>query len=206
MNINAISLILSFLGDIFPVLMSIAVISFSAITNKRIKNLIKENDAIKFANSLSSIEYDISEILQLCVIKSKNIEYDNKHDVLSIFPFFIPYNRDEKDSMPPTKDPQERIYRLCGHICTYGTKKAIYLFNELQSEYSNSIKNNSVMNIDRIIALLALLVTQIRYDAHKETFSYKEWINIRLPKISFEEKNCIFDLCEEISWKLKSIE
>ena len=205
MYIEYFEVISGFLGNVIPVVVSILAISLTFVTNKRIENQIKEREALKFSESFASIEYDISEILQLCVLKYKHIDYNNRADVQKVFPFFIPYYRKTDSDMPPIDDPQERIYRLCGYICSHGSKKATYLFNELQIEYSRWNNQCDIGDISRLIALLAILVTQIKCDARKVTFDYSEWINIRLPNLTEQEREKIFNECTTILVNLKNI-
>ncbi len=203
MDTDIFKAISELVGDIIPVIVSTLAIFLTFVTNKKIKNQIQEHEALKFSESFANIEYDISEILQLCVIKHKGIDFNNRAYVQRVFPFFIPYHRKTDSNMPPNDDPQERIYRLCGYICAHGSKKTTYLFNELQIEYTRCINSCCFGDISKIIALLAILVTQIKYDARKVTFDYSEWINIRLPNLTEQEKEKIFHECTTILVYLK---
>lgn len=192
------------LGDIidlielfFPIIVSVLVY----LSHIKIIDEVDKNKALKFSDSFGSIEYDITEILQLCIIKAKNINMNNMGDINGIFPFYIPNNRDVNSNMPPTDNAQERIYRLCGYICSYGSEKAIKLFCELQNEYA---KGCNINNINRIVAILALLVTQLKYDSSKVRISYEKWINIRLPIYSKSDKEEIFKECKRIKNSIKS--
>lgn len=194
-NTLSYSNIIDIIGIILPIIVSFLVFITSKITQSKIIEEVQRKEALKFSDSFGSIEYDITEILQLCVIKAKNIKTNNTSDINEIFPFYIPDNRNINSNMPPTDNAQERIYRLCGYICSFGSEKAIKLFCELQNEYAKECNKN---NINRIIAILALLVTQLKYDSSKIRISYEKWINIRLPIYSKSDKEEIFKECKRI--------
>lgn len=185
---------------IFPVIVSAFAFVFSLISQIKVKEEVRKREALKFSDAFASIEYDITEILQLCVIRAKGISANNIDDINKFFSFYIPNNRTSNGYTLPTTDAQERIYRLCGYICSYGSEEAIKLFCLLQNEYTNKCDKN---NINTIIAILALLVKTLRYDASKVRINYDEWINIRLPNFD-GDKNEIYEECKRIDKEIKA--
>ena len=89
-DVFAISDAIKMFEIVLPVIVTAVALVFSMISQRKVKEKVRTKEALKFADAFSSIEYDITEILQLCVIKAKNININNNYDINRIFTFFIP--------------------------------------------------------------------------------------------------------------------
>ena len=170
------------------------------LVSRQIKKEAQKANAVRFVEEFRDIEYDIAEILQLCVIKHLKIDFKNLGDIEKIFPSFIPKIKMKDKSISDTY-PNECIYKLCGAIYNYGTDKMIELYASLQEKYKVFISDNDNSSINEIIAILAILLVQTKYDAFNYNIDYKKWIDVRLPNYDYKDE--IYKACEELIKKHK---
>lgn len=171
-------------------------------TKKNITAEIEKQNSKNFLESFAKIEYDIAEILQLCVIEKLEIDKDNYFAIKKYFPYYIVETRGNEYR---NNNCAERIYRLCGYVTTFCSGEARLLFCMLQQEYHKydmedmvgpEDENEKKDYLEKLIAIISLLLVQIKLDATNKYMSYKEWIDIRLP--IYDGKYNIYNHCSQI--------
>lgn len=190
-------------------IITLAGIITTIVLSKQIKTEGQKRNAIKFADEFKDIEYDIAEIMQLLVLKSQNIPFTNMHDINRIFHVFIA--KEKNQVVIPNDYIDICLEKLCRTIYNYGSDYSVKIYAEFQKKYKNTLyeqndDTNNDLDITELIALLSLLVTQIKYDAFGKNVSYKDWVMIRGPKSMRASR--IYQHCERFidELNLKNIE
>ncbi len=175
---------------IVPSLVSVIGFIITIILNKlNVKREVSKRLLEQYWDNYKSIEYDVTEILQLIL---------KKHlDPPAIFPYDIYEHR--SGEFAKSSNVAERLYRLTGYVSTYGSIKTMRMYNELKKFYNDyflEIKNkDSKKENDNIIQLLSMLAVFLSY-VKKDIINDKRdkigiiaklWIELRLP-VSFFNK------------------
>ena len=175
---------------IVPSLVSVVGFIITIILNKlNVKREVSKRLLEQYWDNYKSIEYDVTEILQLIL---------KKHlDPPAIFPYDIYEHR--SGEFAKSSNVAERLYRLTGYVSTYGSIKTMRMYNELKKFYNDYFldnkKKNSEIENDNIIQLLSMLAVFLSY-VKKDIINDKRdkigiiaklWIELRLP-VSFFNK------------------
>lgn len=170
------------------------------LTIRNISLEIRKQKNSIFLEKLAAVEYDLTEILQLCILEIRHINLQKKDEIYKIFPFYIPNFRDNKVFHDDCTSSHERIYRLFSHIFVYGSTDAVQLINLLQQENQKKVRTEF-----KIIALVSLIVTQTRVDATGNIINPIDWIIMKMPHCKSIDK--IIPYCKEIikNYNLKKL-
>lgn len=175
---------------IVPSLVSVVGFIITIILNKlNVKREVSKRLLEQYWDNYKSIEYDVTEILQL--ILKQHLETP------AIFPYDIYEHR--SGEFAKSSNVAERIYRLTGYVSTYGSIKTMRMYNELKKFYNDyfldiEYKDSEIEN-DNIIQLLSMLAVFLSY-IKKDIINNKRdkigiiaklWIELRLP-VSFFNK------------------
>lgn len=175
---------------IVPSLVSVIGFIITIILNKlNVKREVSKRLLEQYWDNYKSIEYDVTEILQL-ILKQHLKSPD-------IFPYDIYEHR--SGEFAKSSNVAERLYRLTGYVSTYGSIKTMRMYNELKKFYNDyflEIENkDSKKENDNIIQLLSMLAVFLSY-VKKDIINDKRdkigiiaklWIELRLPVSFFNE-------------------
>ncbi len=137
---------------IVPSLVSVIGFIITIILNKlNVKREVSKRLLEQYWDNYKSIEYDVTEILQL--ILKQHLKPP------AIFPYDIYEHR--SGEFAKSSNVAERLYRLTGYVSTYGSIKTMRMYNELKKFYNDYfldiVNNDSEMENDNIIQLLSML-------------------------------------------------